>query len=217
MTSSRDANLPVIILGGGGHGRVVADLLRAMGRTVLGYTDAENAEAKQAAMGVEFLGPDEEVMQTSPGEVLLAVGLGGIGDTGPRQRMFERFKADGYRFATAVHPTAIVAEGVTIGEGSQIMAGAIINPGGRIGVNAVINTGAVIDHDADIGDHVHIATGAVLSGGVKVGSRAHIGTGAAVIQSVTICAGALIAAGATVTGDVAAGKRVAGTPAKDIT
>ena len=132
----------------------------------------------------------------------LANGVGSIGD-GTRRRVFERMKAAGYAFAHVEHPAATIAlAGVSLGEGAQIMAGAVVQPGVCIGADAIVNTRAAIDHDCVIGDHAHIAPGAVLCGEVVVGDDTHIGAGAVLIQGRRIGTGCLIGAGATVLRDV---------------
>jgi acetyltransferase-like isoleucine patch superfamily enzyme len=103
-----------------------------------------------------------------------------------------------------------------LGDGAQIMAGAILQTGVRVGRNVIVNTRAVIDHDSCLADHVHVATGAILAGGVKVGEASHIGAGATVIQEITIGRAVLVAAGAVVVSDVADDASVAGIPARRI-
>ena len=117
-------------------------------------------------------------------------------------------KAAGFTFISFNHPSAVLAADTSIGEGAQIMAGAVLQPGVSLGINCIVNTRASLDHDCRIGDHVHIAPGAVLSGGVTIGDGCHIGTGAIVIQNIRIGAGAMIAAGAVITRDVLPGARV---------
>ena len=208
--------LPVIVLGAGGHGRVLIDTLRCIGARILGCTSNESVRPNGLPDDIEFLGDDGAVFGRSLGSVYLVNGLGSVAGTRPRNALYERFKAEGYRFAQTVHPSAVVASDVALGEGVQIMAGAVIQPGARIGDNSLINTGATVDHDCEIGAHAHIAPGATLSGGVRVGDGAHIGTGATVIQGITIGHGSLVAAGATVIEPVPDHVTVAGLPARVI-
>jgi UDP-perosamine 4-acetyltransferase len=199
---------PVIILGGGGHARVVIDALRCAGHVIAGVIDPKPEVADALPKGIGWLGKD--LSQAKPGEVVLAIGVGSldVGAKNPRPRLFQEAKAGGFQILSFRHPSAIVAGDVALGEGSQIMAGAILQPGVRTGVNCIVNTGARLDHDCRIGDHVHVAPGVVLSGTVEVGDGAHLGTGAIVIQNIKIGAEAMIAAGAVVTRDVPAQARV---------
>ena len=199
---------PVVILGGGGHARVVIDALRCAGHTIAGVIDPKPDVAETLPDDITWLGKD--LSKLRPDEVQLAIGVGSldVGDKNPRPAIFAEAKAGGFEFLSFRHPSAIVAGDVELGEGSQIMAGAILQPGVRLGVNCIINTGASLDHDCWIGDHVHIAPGVVLSGTVAVGDGCHLGTGAIVIQSIRIGIEAMIAAGAIVTRDVPAAARV---------
>ena len=207
-------NKPVILLGLGGHGRVLLSLIRLLGRSVLGYVAPHPVSNLETAETPPYLGTDEAITSRSPEEVELVNAIGSVGDTSPRQQIHEYWSTRGYIFATLVHPAAIIAPEAQLSAGVQVMAGAIIQAGARIGANAIVNTAASVDHDCMIGAHAHVAPGVVLCGGVRVGEGAHIGTGAAVIQSVRIGPGAIVGAGATVLHDVPAGQTVFGCPAR---
>lgn len=207
-------DLPLIILGGGGHARVLMDLLRARGARVLGFTDPDEAASK--ALGIARLGGDDVIDRYDPAAVRLVNGLGSTASTAKRRALYERWHARGYRFETAVHPAAVVAAGACLADGVQVMAGAVVQTGSRCGENTIINTRAAVDHDCRLGAHVHVAPGATLSGAVQVGEGAHIGTGASVIQGIAIGAGSVVGAGAVVLRDVPAGVTVAGVPARVI-
>lgn len=207
-------SLPVLVIGAGGHGRVVADALRAMGRKVLGFLDvAADLEGTQID-GLPVLGSDARLQGYPPASVRLANGIGSTVSTAARRQVYERLTAAGFQFETVRHPAATVASSAVLSTGAQVMAGAVLQPGVVIGEDTIINTGALIDHDCLIGSHCHVAPGAVLSGGVRIGDGCHIGTAASVVQGVTIGAEALIAAGAVVVGDVSTGARMVGVPAR---
>ncbi|MEO0618629.1 MAG: NeuD/PglB/VioB family sugar acetyltransferase [Pseudomonadota bacterium] len=205
---------PVVLLGYGGHGRVVADLLRVCGRDILGYTGPERVQIPKGAEALEWLGPDDQLIRMfAVSEIELANGLGSIGDTTLRRTVFEQLAASGGVFPNLQHPSACVSPRATVERGAQIMAGAVVQTGAFIGPNVIINTRASIDHDCKIAAHVHVAPGCVLSGDVDIAEGAHLGTGCIVAQGVRIGAGAVVGAGATVLADVASGAFVAGTPA----
>lgn len=208
--------LPVLIIGAGGHARVLIEAVLASGTPIAGIVDIDPVLKGKIVQGVPVLGGDAVVDNFPSGEFRLVNGIGSIRDTRRRRELFERFSARGYFFATVVHPAAVVASDAVLYEGAQIMAGAIIQPGCRIGQNSIINTKASADHDCQIGAHVHVAPGVTLSGDVRIGDHAHVGTGATVIQGVVIGAGSLVAAGAVVVRDVAAGAWVMGLPAKEV-
>lgn len=208
-------SLPVIILGAGGHAKVLIEALLQSGNLIAGIVDPDPKLAGVEIFGVPVLGGDDVVNDLPPSEIQLVNGLGSVGLPFKRQQIFERFKGMGYKFATVVHPSAVVASDVELGEGVQIMAGVVIQPGCRIGINSIINTSASVDHDCIVGDHVHISPGVTLSGGVSVEAGSHIGTGATVIQGISIGSGCLIAAGAVVIKDIADGAMVRGVPARE--
>ena len=199
---------PVIVLGAGGHARVVADALLARRIPVLGYADPARDKGSPGPLDLPVLGGDEAVLARPAQEVRLALGVGSTGDAGPRRRLYERFAASGYAFVAVLHPDAVVARGVVVGRGAQVMAGAVVQPGTILGANVIVNTAAAIDHDCRIDAHAHVAPGAVLCGDVTVGEAAHVGAGAVVRPGVTIGSGALVGMGIVVLADVPAGARL---------
>lgn len=211
-------NLPVIILGSGGHAKVIMDALSLQSVSVLGMTDSDQGRWNKSVMGVTVLGDDDVVLQHSPQSIRLIIGIGSVNKSGilSRKKLYERFKGKGYSFASVVHPSAVVARDASLEEGVQLMAGAIIQTGVRIKANSIINTRASVDHDCDVGVHCHLAPGVILSGGVHVDDEVHIGTGAVVIHNIMIGRGSVVGAGATVLTDVRPGVSVAGVPAREM-
>ncbi|WP_227762469.1 acetyltransferase [Zhaonella formicivorans] len=210
-------SLPVIVLGAGGHAKVLIDILRLRGIKILCLIDPKLATFSNTLNGIRLIDNEDEVLRYQPDEVRLVNGLGSVSDTTKRTHLFQKLKNLGYSFASLIHPSAIIASDVKLAEGVQIMAGAIIQAGSNVGQNAIINTKASIDHDCVIGNHVHIAPGVTLSGGVTVGDRAHIGTGATIIQNVRIGQSSIVGAGALVLKDVPEGAKVLGVAAKVVT
>lgn len=207
-------SLPVIVLGAGGHAKVLINALQLCSVQVLGITDPDSALVGQAVLGVPIIGTDDELQNYSAGEVLLVNGLGSVGLPLARRRLFDEYRKLGFAFATVIHPAAVVGADVEIGEGSQVMAGAVLQPGVCIGKNVIINTRASVDHDCQIGHHTHIAPGTTLSGDVHVGVGSHVGTGVSIVQGVRIGDGSLIGAGSVVLKDLPSGVKAYGCPAK---
>lgn len=204
---------PVIIIGAGGHAKVLYDCLRLLDVEVLGALD-KCPSKEDGAPSIPILGDDSTIHDYATDAVELVNGIGSVGDTSLRAAIYNKFQKLGYSFRTVVHPSAIVARDCNLSEGVQVMAGAVVNTGAKISMDAIINTGAIVDHDSFIGRHVHIAPGCTISGGVHVGDGAHLGAGSTVIQGVVIGSKALVGAGAVVLKDVLAETKVAGVPAK---
>jgi UDP-perosamine 4-acetyltransferase len=207
---------PVIIVGAGGHAKVVIDSLLASSVEILGATDCNPERMGMRILGVPIIGTDEVILQYKPEQIYLVNGMGSVGKSTVRTEIFIYFKNLGYSFATVIHPSAVVGAEVVLSEGVQIMAGAIIQPGCRIGSNSIINTGTSIDHDCLIDLHVHLAPKVVLSGGVQIEEGVHIGTGAVLIQGIRIGKNSIVGAGAVVLKNVMESKKVVGVPAREV-
>jgi sugar O-acyltransferase (sialic acid O-acetyltransferase NeuD family) len=205
-----------IMIGTGEHARVVADAMRAGGLVLSAVASPDAAVLAGPLTGLPHIGSDEEVLAMEANGVLLVNGIGSIARPTVRRTAYEKFRAAGFRFASVVHPSAVIGSYVEIESGAQVMAGAVVQTGAQIGADAIINTSAAIDHDCRIGEHVHIAPGACLSGNVSVGNSSHVGIGASVIQGKTIGADVIVAAGAVVIADIPDGMTVAGVPARNI-
>lgn len=205
---------PILVLGGGGHASVLVAALQLQHVKILGIAERVGQAPWGDVLGTPVICDDESILRYPPDSVELVNGLGSAASTRHRQELFERFKARGYSFATVVHPSAVVACDVLLGEGVQIMAGAIVQPGTVVGANSIVNTRASIDHDCKVGSQVHIGPGAIVAGDVRIGDGTFVGAGAVVIPGISIGCGCLVAAGAVVIRDVAAETRVAGLPAR---
>lgn len=210
------SSLPVIVVGAGGHGIVVADALLAAGRRVIGFTDADPARHGRRVAGLPVLGGDDALAAYANADVLLANGIGGVGRRGGdplRRRVQERLSQAGWQFTSVRHPSAVVSALATIEPGVQLLAGAIVQPGARIGAGAIVNTAAVVEHDATVGPWTHVAPRALLCGDVYVGDASHVGAGAVVRQGLRIGACTTIGAGAVVVRDFLGDGVLVGVPA----
>jgi sugar O-acyltransferase (sialic acid O-acetyltransferase NeuD family) len=205
------SELRTVMVGAGGHGRVVADLIRLSGHLELvAVVDDDSRTHGGYLDGVEIIG-STALLERHPRAATACVVA--IGDNRTRARIFNLALGLGYHLPPLVHPAAVIARGVKLPDGLTVCAGAIVNPGARLGVGVILNTGCSVDHDGEIGDHAHLHPGAVLAGGVKVGAYTFIGTNAAVNPGVTVGAKAMIGSGAVVVEDVPDGVVAYGVPA----
>ena len=205
--------LPVVVVGAGGHARVVADILRLTNYTVSGFLDEINTDRWGHEFdGSRILGGLDQLATLRASGVSRA--FIAVGDCRARLRLAEVAERAGFELPTLHHPKSVVASSVTIGTGSLIVAGAIVNPGARLGAQVIVNTAASVDHDCNIEHGVHVCPGARLAGGVFVGRGAWIGIGAIVRDGLRIGAGATIGAGSVVLEDVPANVVAYGVPAK---
>lgn len=198
----------ILVVGAGGHGKVVADILVQQGKIVTGFVDDDPSLRGQMRLKLPVIGAIEDCDHYN--DHVLACG---IGSNAARKTVAERIGANADRWISAIHPSAIIAPSVSLGHGVVIAAGAIINPDAVIGDFAIINTGVTVDHDCEIGAYCHIAPGVNLAGGVRVGQGTLVGIGASVIPCRNIGQWAVIGAGAVVTADIPDHVTAVGVPA----
>ncbi len=202
-------NEKVIIIGAGGHAKVVADTIRKNGDEVLGFLDDKCERRGESFGGATVLGAVSEYGKfADEASFIVAVGDGLV-----RKKISETVKAKWY---TAIHPSAIIADGVKIGEGSFVSAGAIVNPDTEVGKHTIINTGSIVEHDCSVGDYTHISPSATVCGSTSIGELCWIGAGATVINGIAVCDGVTVGAGATVVKNVTERGIYVGVPARKL-
>lgn len=197
----------VIIIGASGHGKVIADIVIQSGDCVKGFLDdADNPP--DMIEGIPVLGKVVSYKKYIGCKFIVAIGNATI-----RKKIVNELKNVGWY--TAIHPSArLSCLGVTVGEGTVVMAQAVINSCAKIGRHCIINTSAVIEHDNFLSDFVHVSPGAVLAGTVKVGENTHIGAGAVVKNNINIVSDCTIGAGAVVVSNVVRRGTYVGVPAR---
>lgn len=208
----------VVLIGAGGHGRVVLDAINAGASATPGAAlDAAKERWGTEVGGVPILGGDDELEGlVSQGISHFIVAVGAVGDNRNRAAIFARAVAAGLEPFTVIHPSAVVAGTARIGRGTFVGTLGVVNDLATIGENVIINTGAIVEHDCVIGSHVHVASGACLAGASEVGDLAHVGAGASVRDGMKIGKRAVVGSGASVVHDVPDEMTVVGVPARPL-
>jgi sugar O-acyltransferase (sialic acid O-acetyltransferase NeuD family) len=205
-----DSRLPItlLVLGAGGHGRVVADAALAQKR----WAQVRISDRDAARVGEEVL-PGLRVEPLGEAVAASTQVHVAIGSAASRRRECE---AVGLPLASIVHPHASVSAHAVLGEGCFVGAGAVVAPGARLGTSVIVNHAAVVDHDVHVGEFSHVAPGVTLGGNVRVGARVLVGAGANVLPGVRIADDVVVGAGAVVRGDLDAPGTYAGVPARRV-
>lgn len=190
-------NKTLVLLGAGGHAKVLLSILQQQGLTIAAICAPKPPES-HLFKGIRYLAHDDDILQFSTQHVALVNGVGALPGKSLRRTLFNRFNELGYQFATVIASSAIVADSARLAAGVQVLPGAIINAEARLDANVLINSGAIIEHDCVLKAHTVISPGAVLCGGVTCGENSYIGAGATVIQQLQLGDNCLVAAGATV-------------------
>lgn len=202
----------LLIIGAGGHGKVVADVAMKMKHwSHIAFLDDNTT--LHSVMNIPVIGTTEEVSKyIDQYDIFVA-----IGNNKTRETLTATLENAGATIPTLIHPSAIIGEQVSIHVGTVIMAGTVMNCCTHIGRGCIINTGATIDHDNEIEDYVHVSPGVHTAGKVKVGTRTWLGIGSIVKNNVSIQKDCLIGAGAVVVKDIQEEGTYIGVPAKHIT
>lgn len=197
----------IVVVGAGGHGKVVCDVLRTMGEKVGGFCDDRKSRGERV-LYLPVLG-DTEWLEANPTRIAL-----GIGDNARRKAVAERLEAAGCTLVTAVHAAATVAPSATLEPGTVVMARAVVNPDATVGRGAIVNTGAIVEHDCFVGSYAHLSPASALGGGARVGELTHIGLGAVVLPLVHLGERSIVGAGSVVNRNIPSDVVARGVPAR---
>lgn len=207
--------MDIVILGAGGHGRVVLDIiLQAKEHKPVGFLDNNKQLHGRRIDGLPVLGGLEEL------DGLRQRGIQGIclaiGDNGTRRAISNTLEDTDFQLINAIHPSAQIASSAALGRGVVVAAGALVGAHCQIGDLTILNTGCIIDHESMIGTAVHICPGVRLAGHVTVESGAFLGIGSTVVQNTKIGFEAVVGAGAVVLQEVVPMTTVVGVPAREV-
>jgi sugar O-acyltransferase (sialic acid O-acetyltransferase NeuD family) len=198
--------LRVVVFGAGGHGRVVADIVRACGWKLEGFLD-DDPKNNVPVLGSPVFVADEWL--GSGADCGLALG---VGDNRAREAVAKRIRKMGATLVSAIHPSAVISASAQVGEGVVMMPGAVLNSGCRVGEGAIINTGAVVEHDVQVGRYAHVSSNSTAGGGAQIGDYSLIGLAATVLPGRRVGNGCIIGAGALVAEHVQDGQLAYGVP-----
>ena len=198
-------NKRIVIVGAGGHGKVIADIAVKIGYADIVFVD-DNAIGD--CLGYPIVGTCDAmvVLNDCNTDFVIAVGNNNI-----RRRIAESYDVN---WVSLIHPSAQIGVDVKIGVGTVVMANAVINPCSTVGKHCIVNTSSVVEHDGVIGNYVHISPKSALGGTVKIGDCTHIGIGAVVRNNVSVCNDCVVGAGAVVIKDITESAVYIGIPAK---
>jgi len=209
-------NNDIVIIGGGGHARVIISLLIKMNAyKLIGYFDISD---RGTIHNAKYLGNDDKLFELYAlnKSCKAVLGIGYLKISNLREKLFYRAIGIGYQFPIIASSYSIINEEALINPGTIILDGTIINCGTNIGKCSIINTGSIVEHDCTIGDFAHIAPGVTICGGVKIGCNTLIGAGATILQNINIGNNTVVGAGSLVTKDIPDNVIAYGVPAKVI-
>lgn len=216
MTTRKRQCQRALIMGCGGHGRVVLDILLNTGQfDIVGFVDSNPQVLGRRIDGIEVLGRPEDLPRIRQ-EHAVSRAIVAVGDNGARRALAHRVESLGFALINAIHPSANIARNASLGRNTVVAAGALVCAHSQIGDSAILNTGCIVDHESLIGTATHICPGARLAGRVTVEAGAFVGIGATIIQCIRVGYEAVIGAGAVVIADVPPMTTVVGVPARRI-
>lgn len=210
----------LILIGGGGHCKAIIDVALSAHRSVMGILD--NAlEKGSRVLGVPVIGNDSDIksiVEQYGDDVEFLISVGQIKSAEVRRRISDEIINAGGALATPlVSPSAHIAKGAKVGNGTVVMHNAVINADAVVGENCIINTGAIVEHDCTVGNFVHISTGAIMNGVSSIGDNSFVGSHATIANTIKVCANAVIGAGAVVVDHISQSGTYCGVPAKRLT
>ena len=197
----------LLIIGTGGHSRVIIEAAIESGIEIIGLIDLDYKNQKEAILNIEVLGALDTLNQFKNNEISVIIA---VGDNYKRRELFHKVNTLGYSMINVIHPRAIISPSAKLGKGVFVNVGAVINSKAKIGNNIIINTGAIIEHEVEIADHSHMAPKVCVGGRTKIGENTFIGLGTNVANNILVGNNVTIGAGSTIIRDVNSNLKVVG-------
>ena len=197
----REVDKPVILLGSGGHAKLLLEIISNDGCSILGII-TNKLESDTFFSDYKILGKDKSIDEHKNTNVIIANGLGFMPGNTRRLEMYNDLKQKNYKFKSIIHPSSIVSKSAKIFEGAQLLINSVVSSSSIVGENTIINTGATVDHDCIIEKNCHIAPGVICSGNVNIKENSFIGAGSVIIQGISIGKNCIVGAGSVVYKDL---------------
>lgn len=204
--------IEIIILGDGGHSRVIQEIIFSVKSYNLYAVLDDKYQVEYRKEGIIY-GPFSCLSNLLEQDRKIVIALG---NNHLRKNVIDRLDLEEENYATIIHPTAVVSQTATIGRGTVIMPQAVVNAGAVIGTHCIVNTRAIVEHDTLLGDFTHLSPNATLTGNVKTGEGVHVGASATIIPGVEIGNWSTIGAGSTVIRIIPPYSKAVGSPSRII-
>lgn len=204
--------MKIILLGDGGHSRVIQEMIESTKAHIISAVLDDKYEWSYERKGIIY-GPISLLSDLLDSETKVIIA---IGDNKIRKQTTIRLGLEIERYASIIHPSAVVSPTAVIGNGTVIMPQAVINTGAKLGLHCIVNTRAIIEHDNKIGSYTHLSPNVTLTGNVKTGEGAHVGASATIIPGIEIGSWSVIGAGSTVIRAIPPYSKAVGSPSRII-
>lgn len=206
----------IVIVGGGEHANVVVSLLKKLDTyEILGYTDVQD---NGSIFGIEYLGNDDVLSsikrENKNCKAFIGIGMKKISYV--RNIIYEMLKNLEFELPIITAKSAIISDGITIGEGTILLENSIIYTNAKLGKCCMIHSNAIIEHDCELGDFVSFATGAIMAACSKIGNNSILSVGSIVVSNKTISSNCFIGAGSVAISDILTEGTYYGVPARKI-
>lgn len=202
-----------IVIGAGGHARIVLDTLELLDFKITGIIDINFKGVKETIFNHEILGNMDKLRNYSPEDHVVVIA---VGDIEKKKELYQYITALGFLMPVIIHPSATVSGHAKISAGTFINSGAVVNAAAEIGENVLINTSAVVEHEVVVGSHCHIAPGAIVAGRTKIGESTFIGAGSILINNISVGSRVTVGAGSVIISDLENESTYVGIPGKKI-